>query len=1135
MRNFIIHITLKIMNKFLLFLFTLFFGTLVYAEEPEYLCFTAETDSCTIGFVSLCTRQTLEYRISQGGTWHPITSYTKIIHLEKAGDKVYFRGMDSDSKTPYIYEHYLQFKMTGEISASGNIMSLLDYTQTLNKIPYSYCFRDLFKDCTALKNAPDMPADTLACECYSNMFNGCTGLVTPPNLPAQVLASNCYEQMFCGCTSLTYTPDLPAEKLAEGCYKNMFAYCSSLTKFSSFPATKLAPYCCSSMFYKCSNLTDIPVLPARTLTSHCYDNMFAYCSSIVDAPQILADTLASYCYYSMFMYCTSLKNPPKLNAQKLEDMCYSNMFTYCDQLDHLYISFSPSLSKENSYVSLHNVSDKGIVYCPDSLIIYLQENIPSGWIFETELNFKGLLCLKNISKYSTEVKLESVNNAPIVLYTEDFGVSWDTLKNGESHKFRNTSAPRIYIKGNNPNGFSHSPTQYTTFSINDADLSGSIMSLINGNGNDTIIPNDYCFYRLFKNNKNEITVELPATILTDNCYEEAFAGTKATSAPELPAKVLKKECYKGMFNYSSIVEPPVLPATELADLCYEEMFCYCENLETMPQLKATQLKERCYRRMFYGCAMLKEASELPATTMEKYCYNGMFGQCKRLKKAPIMPDSIILANRCFSLMFEDCDSLSGYPAVIMKNIMSFTAQKEGSSFAINSNSNYICKYSIDEGKTWQNLGNSTVILENIGDKAYIIGKKEYGSNDKLTFSITGDIYADGSVSSILDECASVLETETSLEKLFANCEGLTHAPQLPMQCLSTNANYRSMFLNCINLKEAPELPATTLSYACYNMMFKGCVQLKKAPKLPADSLSDACYMSMFSGCTNLEEAPELPATTLSYACYQNMFQNCKSLKKAVSLPALNLAQQCYDGMYKGCEKLEEAPELPALNLSRYCYASMFAKCISLEEAPSLPATKLAYNAYDAMFDSCVSLVNVPVLPAEYLPDMCYYKMFRNCKNLVEAPEIMAKNIGGDQGYSMSDMFKGCENLRHIKVNFNNWNNSTYKWVQGVPEGGLFECPDSLNIIYGENRIPTGWSVNGATDVPLFQKEETRWYNIGTIIYLFGTGEKISIYKANGQLLYTATVSPEGINFDLKNEGIYILRIGNKSQKLICRI
>ena len=64
--------------------------------------------------------------------------------------------------------------------------------------------------------------------CYANMFNSCTALTQAPELPATTLASRCYDNMFSN-TALTQAPELPATTLASYCYDNMFAFCWRLT------------------------------------------------------------------------------------------------------------------------------------------------------------------------------------------------------------------------------------------------------------------------------------------------------------------------------------------------------------------------------------------------------------------------------------------------------------------------------------------------------------------------------------------------------------------------------------------------------------------------------------------------------------------------------------------------------------------------------------------------------------------------------------------------------------------------------------------------------------------------------------------------------------------------------------------
>ena len=90
----------------------------------------------------------------------------------------------------------------------------------------------MFRGCTSLTTAPELPATTLVGGCYQSMFEGCSSLATAPSLPAITLASDCYRSMFYGCTSLTTAPALPATTLRQECYKSMFQGCTGL-KISS--------------------------------------------------------------------------------------------------------------------------------------------------------------------------------------------------------------------------------------------------------------------------------------------------------------------------------------------------------------------------------------------------------------------------------------------------------------------------------------------------------------------------------------------------------------------------------------------------------------------------------------------------------------------------------------------------------------------------------------------------------------------------------------------------------------------------------------------------------------------------------------------------------------------------------------
>ncbi|MBR6465872.1 MAG: hypothetical protein IKS82_05490 [Bacteroidales bacterium] len=86
------------------------------------------------------------------------------------------------------------------------------------------CCQSMFEDCN-LTEVPALPATVLAEGCYRQMFRNSTNLESvPTDLLSHVtnLEPFCYFSMFSGCTSLKNAPDLPASTLATSCYETMF-------------------------------------------------------------------------------------------------------------------------------------------------------------------------------------------------------------------------------------------------------------------------------------------------------------------------------------------------------------------------------------------------------------------------------------------------------------------------------------------------------------------------------------------------------------------------------------------------------------------------------------------------------------------------------------------------------------------------------------------------------------------------------------------------------------------------------------------------------------------------------------------------------------------------------------------------
>ena len=377
------------------------------ALSCNYLKFTAEeagTFTLTIP-AALNTEYftSVSYSLDDGESWTTTVNSSNEVVVSTpplaAGAEVLWKGIGVSLNNSC-------FSATGRFRASGNVMSLLNRI-SLNT---NSAFRGLFKNCTMLTVAPELPATVLAPYCYTTMFQGCTSLTDAPKLPATTLAQNCYQGMFQGCTSLTKAPKLPATTvsyygyatmfqgctsltdapklpattLAQSCYNGMFQGCTSLTKAPKLAATTLAISCYQTMFQGCTSLTEAPVLSATVLAQNCYKGMFGNCSALTIAPELPATVLVNGCYSGMFQGCTSLTEAPELPAETLVTGCYSSMFSGCRSLNYIRAAFTTEPS--NSYTDrwVLNVASSGTFYKNkdaswDVTGVY---GVPTNWIVE---------------------------------------------------------------------------------------------------------------------------------------------------------------------------------------------------------------------------------------------------------------------------------------------------------------------------------------------------------------------------------------------------------------------------------------------------------------------------------------------------------------------------------------------------------------------------------------------------------------------------------------------------------------------------------------------------------------------------------------------------------------------------------
>lgn len=125
------------------------------------------------------------YRAVQDGTPGEWTLYTFGTVLDVSSHRIELKGEYWGD-----YENPCHFVMTGSVRSGGDIRTL-----TGDTIKHTGYLKNLFKDCTSLKTAPELPYTELQAECYKGMFQN-TGISTTPYLPATTLAPNCYEYMF---------------------------------------------------------------------------------------------------------------------------------------------------------------------------------------------------------------------------------------------------------------------------------------------------------------------------------------------------------------------------------------------------------------------------------------------------------------------------------------------------------------------------------------------------------------------------------------------------------------------------------------------------------------------------------------------------------------------------------------------------------------------------------------------------------------------------------------------------------------------------------------------------------------------------------------------------------------------------
>lgn len=481
----------------------------------DYLCFTANVPDSTIGIYNINNSPVLYY--SSDCIYWTRWDYSDIT-LRNAGDKVYFYGYNPNgvNKTQ-LEDKYSRFTMTGSISASGDLTTLINQAGGVDDLSGIDGFSYLFRYCSALTTPPELPSTTLGDSCYSGLFGDCTSLTTAPELPATTLATGCYSYMFSGCTSLTTAPVLPAATLVSTCYQGMFNGCSSLnwikvgtTNWNTLRALDwvkdVAP---TGTFHKLSTLTNIPINSK---------NGVPIGWTVVnddDPPVPPTPTEPDYVSFTAEQAGATIG---MVNTNNSPVLYWSTDKENWTQWDY-------------SNITLANAGDK----------IYFYGNNPNG--VSGAINSSSFAITGNVAvsgDITTLITREGTNTVPAYCFNALF-------QNCDI-----TSAPELPA---------------TTLG------DGCYLSMFKGCTSLTTAPAlpattlaTNCYWGMFNGCISLTTAPaLPATTLADGCYYGMFVlCSSLATAPELPATTLVQNCYGSMFNGCPSLQNVTCLATDVS-------------------------------------------------------------------------------------------------------------------------------------------------------------------------------------------------------------------------------------------------------------------------------------------------------------------------------------------------------------------------------------------------------------------------------------------------------------------------------------------------------------------------------------------------------------------------------------------
>lgn len=564
----------------------------------DFFTVQAKEASTEVSFNYTAPGNEVQYRTSDSGTW---LSYSAPITLAAAGDIVQFRAQGAaynTNGTPIITADKGCF-------VYGNIMSLMSDSGWIPATTVAAdAFKYAFKDATWIDIPSGRPlklsATTLGANCYNMMFQGCTALTRTPEFPAtisgDVPASAC-EEMFKDCTALVSAGNLPNATVGASGYKGMFSGCTSLITLPASISGTSGDSACEEMFAGCTSLANAPSPTSDTVGDRGYLGMFRGCTSLLNAPALPATTLGTECYKEMFTGCTSLiSTPSQLSSENLADYCYQDMFNGCIALSDVMSQLPATTSAQYCYYEMF----LGCI----SLNIGPEIMLEDVKTYSCYKMFSG--CTSLVTSYGPE-HATSVGahgcegmylNCGELTSTPDELLSISLTESAYQEMYSGcakiTKAPNI------------NATSVSNYSCYKMFLGCRRLRTAPDELAVSAVAQE-AFREMFSgcialSSAPDFTGM--TSVGQDGCREMFLGCSNLTSFPTLPATSLSTRAYYGMFQNTGLKAAPELSATTLANECYRSMFQGCKNLEGPILLPAPTLMNNCYQDMFNGAKSL---------------------------------------------------------------------------------------------------------------------------------------------------------------------------------------------------------------------------------------------------------------------------------------------------------------------------------------------------------------------------------------------------------------------------------------------------------------------------------------------------------------------------------------------------